>query len=120
MSNQPPSFERILRQEALRKEVTDQFMRCVRNIQPVWDMPALEALADHTEYAPPSPISVRIFDMTGEAEVRDPSPALLKALEEYQSFCASSGSDWCRCLITLILSPDRKTGQFQWNYSYPW
>lgn len=111
--------EKLKRREPLEKEVTDQFIKCVRSHGPGWSMPAVEALADHTAYYPPRPVSVRIFDMKGDAELADPSPALRKALEEYHAVCAECGEDWGRALLTLILSPDRKTGQLQWNYSYP-
>ena len=113
------SWEKQKRKEPLEKEITNQFMQCVRSHGPDWDMPTLEALADHTAYYPPRPVSVRIFDMKGDAEVRDPSPALRKAWEDYHAFCASCGEDWGRALLTLIPASDRKTGQLQWNYSYP-
>lgn len=113
-------FEKEKRRELLEKAVTDQFIQSLRSHGSGWHMPAVEALADHTTYRPPRPISVRIFDMKGDGEVRDPSPTLRKAWEDYHTLCASSGEDWGRALITWILSPDRKKGQFQWNFSYPY
>ena len=121
MNQSLTQLEKHKRKELLRKAVTDQFMQCLRSHGSGWHMPAVEALADHTTtYRPPRPVSIRIFDMKGDAEVRDPSSALRKAWEEYHSVCASFGEDWGRALITLILSPDRKKGQFQWNFSYPY
>ena len=105
-------------QKPLRRAVSDRFMDCVRSHGREWGMPAMEAVADFAALRPPRAVSVRIFDMNGDGEVRDPSPALRQALEELHTVSASHGEDWSRLLLTLILSPDRETGRFQWNMSY--
>ena len=113
------SWEKQERKQPLSKAVTARFMECLRSHGPKWGTPAMEAVVDSAVFDQPRPIRIRIFDMNGDGEVPDPSPALREAIREYHAVCASLGEDWGRALLTLILSPDRKTGQFVWDFTYP-
>lgn len=78
----------------------------------------MEATANFDVFGRLRSVSVRIFDMKGDGEVQDPSPALGQGLEDLHAFCASHGENWRSVLLTLIPSPDPKTEKSQWNYSY--
>lgn len=116
MNPNHPSFtdrERI--RARLDRPLTELLLERARS---GWTTPALEAVAGAFRRIDGPQCQLRLFDMEGEIDVPMNESELRPLFDEFQGVCAAGGDDWSRCLVTMLIAPDRKSFQVQWNFKY--
>lgn len=110
-----PDHERI--RTALDRHVTELLLGHACD---GWTTPALEAVAVADPYrrSEGPQCQLRLFDMEGEIDVALDESELKPLFEQFHDICAAGGEDWIRCLVTMLIAPDRKSFRLQWNFKY--